>query len=302
MNATRPDTAGHFELGTQTSAPLEPLIINACLTGNVPDKANNPNLPVSVEEIIKDAAAVIEAGARVLHIHARDERGTPTWKPEVFAKIFAGIRRHYPDIIITATTSGRVFTDFEQRAAVLELDGAAKPDMASLTLGSLNFPDGASTNSPEMIQRLASRMRERGIVAELEVFEPGMLNYALYLARKELIATPCYVNLILGSLGTSPARTLDLCNLARDVPQNWVWSAAGIGRYQLATCAAAIIMGGHVRIGLEDNLYYDAARNTPASNTVLVERMVRIAAEMGREVASFTQARNRLNLPARGAA
>lgn len=302
MDAIPPSTAGCFDLEGQAAAQLEPLIINACLTGNVPNKADNPHLPVSADEIIEDAAAVIEAGARVLHIHARDEHGMPTWKPEVFARIFTGIRRHYPDVVITATTSGRVFAGFEQRAAVLELDGAAKPDMASLTLGSLNFPDAASTNSPEMIQRLAARMRERGIAAELEVFEPGMLNYALYLARKELIATPCYVNLILGSLGTSPARTLDLCNLARDVPRAWVWSAAGIGRYQLATCAAAVVMGGHVRIGLEDNLYYDAARTTPASNAALVERMVRLAAEMGRGVASFAQTRARLNLSPRGAA
>lgn len=302
MDVIRPDARGYWDLDAEHPALPEALIINACLTGNVPTKSGNASLPVSVQEIIEDAASVIEAGARILHVHARAANGSPTWKPEVFGRIFEGIRRHYPDVIITATTSGRVFGDFERRAAVLGLDGSAKPDMASLTLGSLNFPDSASTNSPEMIRQLAARMRERGIVPELEVFELGMLNYAHYLAKKEVIETPCYVNLILGSLGSSPARFLDLCNLARDIPRNWVWSAAGIGRHQLPICAAALVMGGHVRVGLEDNLYYDPARTIPASNAALVERMVRIAGEMGRKVASFQEARCRLNLQARGSA
>ena len=302
MDLMRPDTQGWWDLEMEHAALPEALVINACLTGNIPTKIDNASLPVSVEEIIKDAAAVIEAGARVLHIHARAADGSPTWEPDVFGRIFEGIRRHYPEIVITATTSGRIFGDFERRAAVLDLDGMAKPDMASLTLGSLNFPDSASANDPEMIRQLAGRMRQRSILPELEVFELGMLNYAYYLAKKGVIETPCYVNLILGSLGSSPARFLDLCNMVRDIPREWVWSAAGIGRYQLPVCAAAVVMGGHVRIGLEDNLYYDCDRRIPATNTALVRRMVRIADEMGRRVASFAEARSRLNLPPRGSA
>ncbi len=277
----------------------DPLIINACLTGNVSTKETSPHLPVSVEEIVEDAAAVLEAGASMLHIHARAADGSPAWQPDIYGRIFEGIRRHYPEAILVATTSGRLHDTLEKRAAVLELDGSAKPDMASLTLGSLNFPDQASINAPHNIQALCTLMRKQGIMPELEVFDPGMLNYGFYLQRKGFLPYACYVNLLLGSLGSVPGRVLDLANLVREIPRDWVWAAAGIGRYQLAMNTAALLMGGHVRVGLEDNRFYDPASCAAATNRGLVERIVRLAREFGRPISSCgeTHAKLRLGQP-----
>ena len=143
-----------------------PLIVNAALTGMIPTKADNPNVPVTPEEIAADAAACVEAGASVVHLHARDEDGRPTWEPDAYRRVVAAVREHAPDVLVCVSTSGRVFPDLERRAAVLELDGDAKPDFASLTLGSLNFPRQASVNEPATIRGLAERMAERGIVPE----------------------------------------------------------------------------------------------------------------------------------------
>jgi 3-keto-5-aminohexanoate cleavage enzyme len=280
--------------------PYSPLIINVCPTGMVPMKADNPSVPVAPAEVVDDAARVIEAGASMIHVHAREADGTPTWKPEVFQRIIEGIRAIDPDVVVIATTSGRTFTAFEQRSAVLELDGDAKPDMASLTLGSLNFPQSASVNAPDVVCQLATRMRDRGIKPELEVFELGMLNFAFHLQRRGLLDSCCYVNFLLGSLGTAPARVLDLCNLVREVPKDWVWAGTGIGRFQLPINMAAMIMGGNVRVGLEDNLFFDAGKTRLATNLALVERLVRIAGEMGRTVATPRQARERLGLTRSG--
>lgn len=273
-----------------------PLIINVCLTGNVPTKDTNPHLPVSVEEIVEDGCAVLEAGAAILHVHARDAEGAPTWRPEVYGRIFEGLRRHHPEAILVATTSGRLHGTLEKRSAVLDLDGNAKPDMASLTLGSLNFPTQPSINAPETVQQLCERMASRGIMPELEAFDLGMLNYAFYLQRKGWLPYTCYINLLLGSLGTVPGRVLDLCQLTREIPRHWVWAAAGIGRYQLAMNSAALILGGHVRVGLEDNPYYDYTRREAATNEGLVQRIRRLAAELGRPLASCGEARGLLRL------
>jgi 3-keto-5-aminohexanoate cleavage enzyme len=271
-----------------------PLIINACLTGNVLNRDSAPNLPMTTDQIIDDALRIIEQGASMLHIHARGDDGLPDWRPEPYARIFEGIRKHNNEVVLIATTSGREYGSFERRAALLELCGRAKPDMASLTLGSLNFPSAASLNTPDMIQRLAERMKECSIVPELEVFDMGMLNYAFYLRRKGLLPRDCYVNLLLGSLGAVPGRVLDLCNLVREIPASWTWAAAGIGRYQLAMNTAAIIMGGHVRVGLEDSPLMDYQECQPATNAALVARIARIAREIGRPVSTCVQTRQRI--------
>jgi uncharacterized protein (DUF849 family) len=281
---------------TYPYTPYRPLIINACLTGMVPMKKDNPHVPVSVEEIVEDACRVVEAGATMLHVHARDADGAPTWRPEVFQRIIEGIRAHHPDVVIIATTSGREFTAFEQRSAVLDLDGQARPDMASLTLGSLNFPASASVNDPKIVGQLATKMKEKNIKPELEVFELGMLNYAFHLQRKGVLGNDCYVNFLLGSLGTAPARLLDLCNLVRELPKHWIWAGTGVGRFQLPVNVAAIIMGGNVRVGLEDNLFLDAERKRPATNPALVKRLVNIAGELGRDIATAQEVRERLGL------
>jgi len=274
----------------------EPLIINVCLSGNVPTKESSPHLPVSVEEIVEDGLAVLAGGASMLHVHARTADGAPAWQPEIYGRIFEGIRQHHPDAILVATTSGRQHADLEKRSAVLSLRGAAKPDMASLTLGSMNFPQQPSLNSPETIQSLCMLMRENGITPELEAFEPGMLNYAFYLQRKGFLPETCYVNLLLGSLGTTPGRVVDLANLVRELPCNWIWAGAGIGRYQLSMNCAAVLMGGHVRVGLEDNPCYDYLECEAATNRGFVERIVKLAGLLGRPLATIGETRRRLRL------
>src|SRR5678815_5078710 len=168
----------------------------------VPTTADNPSVPVTPETIADDCRQCTEAGASVLHLHAREENQAPTWRSEVYREIVLAVRAKCPDAIVVVSTSGRTHGAFEQRSDVLNLDGTAKPDMASLTLGSLNFPKQASINEPSMIKRLADTMRDRGIVPELEVFDFGMLDYAKYLIDRGVLIEPFYFNLRLGALGT----------------------------------------------------------------------------------------------------
>jgi len=274
----------------------EPLIINLAPTGNVPTPADNPALPVTPASIAEDCRRCAAAGASIVHLHARDAAGRPTFHSEVFRETISLARAAVPEIIVCVTTSGRVFGDLEQRSEVLNLDGGAKPDMASLTLGSMNFAREPSVNAPETIRALAERMRERGIVPELEVFDVGMLDYARYLIERRVLREPLYFNLLLGSLGTLAATPLHLAQLAAAVPEGATWAAAGIGRFQLPMNALAVAMGGHVRVGLEDNLFLDTAKRVPASNLLLVERIARIAQAMGRPIATCAQARRRIGL------
>ncbi|APG24647.1 MAG: 3-keto-5-aminohexanoate cleavage protein [Syntrophotalea acetylenica] len=278
--------------------PYPKLIINAAITGMLPMRKDSPHVPLSPEEIIEDAVRCIRAGASIIHLHARDEDGTPTYRKEVFERLILGIRTHCPEAILCVSTSGRRHNSFACRSAVLELDGAARPDMASLTMGSLNFPRQASVNSPEMIEALALVMKERGIVPEIEIFEPGMIHAAKVLRRRGILNGPLYMNLLLGSLYTSPATLFDLGCMVRSLPRSVHWAAAGIGRFQLKMNTAAILMGGHVRVGLEDNLHYDASRRQLATNEQLVRRIGRLCCEFGREVAGPIEARALLGLPA----
>jgi 3-keto-5-aminohexanoate cleavage enzyme len=281
------------------SASLPRLILNVALTGMVPRKVENPALPVTPDEIAEDARLCVEAGASIVHLHARDSEGAPTEEPEAFADIIRRIRSACDDVIVCVTTSGRRFPEFERRAQVLELEGDVKPEMASLTLGSLNFPKQASINEPETIWRLAERMNERGIVPELEVFDFGMADYAKFLIRHGILRPPFYANLLLGSLGTLSASPFNLATLAASLPEGTTWAAAGIGRYEFWVNAMAITMGGHVRVGLEDNLFMDTEKTVPATNVSLVERLVRLAQAAGREVASPAEVRALIGLPPR---
>ncbi|MFO1477528.1 MAG: 3-keto-5-aminohexanoate cleavage protein [Verrucomicrobiota bacterium] len=273
-----------------------PLIINAAITGMVPTHKDNPHVPLSPAEIVADARRCRDAGASILHVHARDDAGAPTCHREIFAEIIGGIRSACPGLLISGTTSGRCHKEFEQRSQVLELDGDLRPDFASLTLGSMNFPTQASVNEPRMIQDLARRMRQRGIVPELELFDLGMTDYAKYLVDRQILEPPFYANILLGSLGTLAATPQHLALMVDGLPEGTTWSAAGIGRYQWPMNQLAIAMGGHVRVGLEDNLWMDTARTDPASNPRLVERLVKLAGQMGRPIASPETARDIIGL------
>ncbi len=280
---------------------FDKLIINAALTGMVPTKQDNPNVPITVAEIVADAQRCRDAGASIVHIHAREDNCQPTYRKEVFAEIFAGIREHCPDLIISATTSGRVHNEFAKRSEVLTLEGELKPDLASLTVGSMNFPQQASINEPKTICDLATMMTRRGIVPELELFDLGMIDYAKYLIDRGILKPPYYANILLGSLGTLAATPQNLTTMVRALPEKTTWSAAGIGRFQFYVNGMAITMGGHVRVGLEDNLWYDNARTRAATNAGLIDRLVKLAHCVGREIATPVEARAIIGLPVRSA-
>jgi 3-keto-5-aminohexanoate cleavage enzyme len=278
--------------------PYEPLIVNAALTGMVPTRAQVPHVPVTPEQIISDAVACVGAGATILHLHARREDESPAWERDAYAASIPGIRAQCPDAVICVSTSGRDVAEFERRADVLDLSGDARPDMASLTLGSLNFRTSASVNAPDTIVRLAERMAERGIRPELEVFDTGMAYLAAELLDRGVLHGPLYANLILGSVNTAPATARSLAHLVDALPPGTVWAAGGLGPFQLPMNAMAIFMGGHVRTGLEDNPTYDAERTRPATNPGLVGRVAELAATAGRRLATATEVRERLGLHA----
>ena len=281
------------------NAERTPLIINAALTGMIPTKADNPAVPVTPDEIAEDARRCVEAGAAIVHLHARDEDGRPTYRKEVYAEIIQAVRERSPEVIVCVSTSGRTFKTLEERADVLELEGDVKPELASLTLGSLNFPQQASVTDPQMIHDLAERMNQRGIVPELEVFDFGMADYAKFLLERDVLRLPLAFNLLLGSLGTLSATAVNLATLAAALPEGSTWAGAGIGRFQFFVNSLAIAMGGHVRVGLEDNLWLDVRKERPASNRELVDRLAQLARAVERKIATPAQARSMIGLPAR---
>lgn len=266
---------------------MEPLIINAAITGMVPMRKDSPHVPISPAEIIEDAKRCRDAGATILHLHAREPDGTPTYKREIYAEIFAGVREACPELLISGSCSGRLFGEFWQRSEVLE----ENPEYGSLTLGSLNFPTQASVNSPEMIKSLALAMKQRGIRPELEIFDLGMADYANYLLDKRIIERPLYANILLGSLGTANATADNLCAVIRALPSGTTWAATGVGRFQFFINSLAITLGGHVRVGLEDALFYDWDKKELATNAGLIDRVTRLARAAGREIATAEQAR-----------
>jgi len=268
----------------------------------VPTKHDNPAVPTTPDEIADDAERCVRAGASIVHLHARDEAGHPTWRAEVYSEIVRAVREQCPDVIVCVSTSGRLWSELEKRAEVLALEGLAKPELASLTLGSLNFPKQASVNEPATIVALAERMAERGIVPELEVFDLGMVEYAAYLLERDVLRPPLYFNVLLGSLGTLGATPHNLALMTQALPKGSTWAGAGIGRFQFAVNALSIASGGHVRVGLEDNLWLDTAKQRPATNLALVERLVLLGQACEREIATPARARELIGLPPRVAA
>lgn len=277
-------------------SPYPPLIINTCLTGMVPTKISTKHVPISVDEIVEDAIKVYDAGARIVHLHARDKTGKPTYKARYYEEMITAIRRERPGLLCCVSTSGRDFQQIEQRAEVLYLTGNAKPDMGSLTLGSLNFITGPSINSLETVQQLAMIMKEQGIKPELEVFDTGMVNVMKYLERHALISGKKYVNLLLGNLNTASATIGDLSALVGSLPKDSVWAGAGLGGFQLPMNTASIVAGGHVRVGIEDSIYYDYQQNKLATNEDLVKRIVRIASELQRDIATPKETKEMVGL------
>ncbi len=272
-------------------------ILNFTPTGMIPTKEMTPHVPVTVSEIVDEVREAALLGVNMVHLHARDpETGIPTYKKEIYRQIISGIRETEKDLILCVSTSGRGFSEFEKRSQVLELTGYEKPDFASLTLSSLNFNKQASINSPTMIKALAEKMAANNIRPELEAFDIGMINYAKYLLKKGYIQKPCYFNLILGNIACAQANMLNLGLMVNELPVGSIWSAGGIGEHQIKMNVMAMISGGGVRIGLEDNIWFDEERTRLSSNIDLIKRHLRIAESLNIKPYNVKQAREVLGV------
>ncbi len=272
---------------------MEKLIITCALSGAEINKKDNPNLPVTPEELAREAEQAVAAGASIIHLHVRKEDGTPTMDPEIFGRA-RDLIAEKTDAIIQFSTGGAVGMPLEERIAPLDL----QPEMATLTTGTVNFGREVFYNPPPYIEALATRMQEKGVKPEIEVFEAGMIKNALFFVRQGLLEMPLHFDLVMGVPGGIPAEVRDLVYLVESLPQGSTWSVAGIGRHELNLGTVALIMGGHVRVGFEDNIYYH--RGVLAeSNAQLVERMARLAGEVGREVARPDEARQILQMNGR---
>jgi uncharacterized protein (DUF849 family) len=272
-------------------------ILNFTPTGMIPTRVMTPHLPITADEIVSDVLEVAELGVNMVHLHVRDpETGEASYKKEIYAEIIGGIRRHNKSLILCVSTSGRLHHEFEKRSECLEIDGDLRPDFGSLTLSSLNFNKQASINAPESIQALARKMLEREIRPELEAFDLGMINYAKYLITRGLLTPPYYFNLILGNIACAQADVLHLGLMVRELPAGSVWSVGGVGDCQLSMNIMSILSGGGVRVGLEDNIWYDAERTRLATNRDLIEGIVSIAHVLGYEPYTAAEARALLGL------
>lgn len=272
---------------------MEKLIITVAPTGSLPKKKHNPHVPITPEEIVASGVRCEAAGASLFHVHIRNpEDESPSTDYRLFEQVHAGLKER-TNLIVQISTGGRAGMDYEQRCERLRL----RPEMASLTTGSVNFPNSVYANSPELIDRLAGDMKTHGVKPEMEIFDVSMIANALDLAEKGLADAPLHFDFVMGLKGAIPATAENLLHLKSAIPPDATWTAAGIGPAQLPMNLMAVLTGGHVRVGLEDNIYY--RRGEPASNERLVERIVRLAGELGREIASPDEARRILNLSPR---
>ena len=272
---------------------MEKLIITAAVTGSLPTRARTPHVPITPAEIVEAGVRCEQAGAAVIHVHARNPQDeSPSTDVRLFEEIAHGLKAR-TNLIVQISTGGRAGMAYESRSDRLEL----RPEMASLTTGSVNFPDSVYANSPELITRLATDMQRLGIKPEMEIFDVSMIRNAVELAEKGLAETPLHFDFVMGLKGAIPATIENLVHLKTSIPAGATWTVAGIGPAQLVVNTHAILMGGHVRIGLEDNIYFRKGELAP--NERFVERMVRLAAEFGRAVATPDEARRIMHLKPR---
>ncbi|NLY72182.1 MAG: 3-keto-5-aminohexanoate cleavage protein [Tissierellia bacterium] len=273
---------------------MSKLIITAAICGAEVTKEHNPAIPYTVEEIAREAKSAYDAGASIIHLHVREDDGTPTQSKARFEECIKAIREVAPDVIIQPSTGGAVgMTDLE-RLQPTEIEGT---EMATLDCGTLNFGgDEIFINTENTIKNFGKIMIERGIKPEIEVFDKGMIDYAIRFEKQGFIKKPMHFDFVLGVQMTATAR--DLAFMVDSIPEGSTWTVAGIGRHEFPMAAMGIAMGGHVRVGFEDNVYID--KGVPAkSNGELVERVVRLAKELGREIATPAEAREILGLEAR---
>lgn len=271
---------------------MEKLIITAAICGAEVTKEQNPAVPYTVEEIVREAKSAYEAGAAIVHIHVREDDGTPTQNKARFKECMDAVKKEIPDVILIPSTGGAVGMTAEERLQPTELF----PEMATLDCGTCNFGDEVFENTMPMMRNFGKRMIENNIKPEYECFEMGHLDTIVRMAEKgQVPGHPMQFNFVLGVPGCTPATVENLVWLANKIPAGSTWTATGIGRSAFTLAAPAIVMGGHVRVGFEDNLYISKGV-LAKSNGELVAKVVRIAKELGREIATPAEARKILNL------
>ncbi len=259
-------------------------IINFTPTGTQTTRENS-YAPLEPNEIIDSVVEANELGITLVHLHARDENLKNTYKVEYFSKIVDGIRKYCPELVICVSLSGRNFPEIEKRTEVLQL----MPDMASLTLSSLNFQTGASINEPDIILQLIEQMNNWGVIPELECFDTGMINKANSLISKNIINPPYYFNIILGNLYNSQSDILSVANIKHQLPKNSITTLGGIASQQLKSNIYGLVDFDGIRIGLEDNLMF--RKGEKATNSELIKRIHRIMTELDLEVMSSREFR-----------
>ena len=276
----------------------KPCVICVAITGSLPTKANNPAVPISIEEQVESTQAAFEVGASIVHCHVRNEDQTPTSDPEKFARLKEGLEKHCPGMIIQLSTGGRSGAE-KERGGMLRL----APDMASLAVGSNNFPTRVYENGPALVDWLAEEMRTYDVSPEIEAFDLSHIHQAVAMHKDGRLPRKLYVQFVLGVKNAMPVdkdvfeyyiKTVE--RLAPDAE----WCAAGIGRHQLEVNEWCIAAGGHTRTGLEDNVRLDKSNLAP-SNAALVERAVALCEKYERPVATWQQAREILDVPLRAA-
>ncbi|WP_232686549.1 3-keto-5-aminohexanoate cleavage protein [Halobacterium zhouii] len=274
----------------------DPVVVTAALTGGVHGKEANPNLPETPQEIGRAAAEAEDAGAAVVHVHARTDNGERSFDTERFQEIDDAIREHADDVVIQHSTGGTA-APAEVRHQPLRTD--PPPEMASLDMGPLNrYQHLTSENTRALVDSLYDEMREKDIKPELEVFNDGHLNEVHQFIERRDLADPVYATLIFGGGTLTQPRPENLLHSVSNLPEGAVFNTLGFGQHQLPFATMGVLLGGHVRVGLEDNVYYEAGE-LAASNAQLVERVVRVAEELGRPAASPDEARNVLGLRGR---
>ena len=276
---------------------MEKLIITACICGAEVTKEQNPNVPYTVEEIAREAKSAYDAGAALIHLHVRWDDGTPTQDKGRFQECIDAIKKECPDVIVQVSTGGAVgMTDLERLQSTEVLP---TPEMATLDCGTCNFGgDEIFVNTDTTIENFARILQERNIKPELEVFDKGMIDLALKVAdRKGLLNHPLHFDFVLGVQMSATIR--DLVFMAGSIPPGSTWTATGLGKNAWNIAAATIAMGGHVRVGFEDNLYMEKGV-LAKSNGEMVKKVVELAKLLGREIATPDEAREILSLPPRG--
>jgi 3-keto-5-aminohexanoate cleavage enzyme len=271
---------------------MEKLIITAAICGAEVTKEHNPNVPYTVEEIREEARKAYEAGASIIHLHVREDDGTPTQSKKRYEECINAIREVCPDVIIQPSTGGAVGMSADERLQPLELN----PEMATLDCGTLNFGgDEIFVNTENMIKEFGQRMMDKNIKPECEVFDKSMIDMALRLSKKGFIKEPLHFNLVMGVNGGISGEPRDLLFLVESLPKDATFTVSGIGRTQLPLNTMAILLGGHVRVGFEDNIYYSKGK-LAESSADFVKRIVDLAKLLGREIATPEDARRILGL------